>query len=496
MRQEIFRMERVTYTSKGITHLEDFNLQIYKGEIMGLTPINAHGMGEFLQLLQTNLPLYDGYIYYCGEKINSWKRARKTPNRIGIIEAKNRLVEHMTVSDNIFVLRQGFRQEIIKDELLKSQLEPFMQDIGMQIPAEAYVEKLSVFERIVVELMRSVIMEYRLIVLNEISTILNGEELGKLHEIVRHYASQGYSFIYVSLHLEEIMEICDRVALLSNGRIQKVIQKPEMKSETVQGYTKEFDKMVRYHLEYHSVDKQKRKPVLTFSGITCGVLHNLNLAVYKGECLVIQNLDNRVFQTLVKFLTGEKETEAGVSLMEDRAVRIRGNRELAVVSAEPTQSMIFPGMSYMDNLCMGLSQRIPGLWMNHHIRDSIRKEYGPVLGNELFFKQVDELSEKEKYQLVYTRVLLQKPEVVFCIQPFKGADLPHRMYIWKMMEMLLERGMALVILTINLADSMSLADRLIRLGRNGIEEEVEREAFGSLSFEAPWLNLYREEEMK
>lgn len=78
-----------------------------------------------------------------------------------------------------------------------------------------------------------------------------------------------------------------------------------------------------------------------------------------------------------------------------------------------------------------------------------------------------------------------------CVQPFRGADLAHRVFIWKMMEMLLDRGMAVVILTINLADSMSLADRLIRVGKEGIVQEVEKEAFGSLSIAAPWMDLYR-----
>lgn len=493
MRQEILRMERVTYTSKGITQLEDFNLQIYKGEIMGMTPINAHGMNEFLELLQNNLPLYDGYIYYCGEKVNSWRRGRKTPNRIGIIETKSRLVERMTVSDNIFVLRQGFRQEIVQDVLLRKQLKPFMEDIGIKIPAETYVEKLSAFERIIVEILRAVIMEYRLIVLNEISTVLNGGELNKLHEIMRYYAARGYSFIYVSLHLEEIMEICDRVALLSNGRIQKVIQKPEMQSEIVQGYTKEFDKMIRYHLEYHTMGEQEKRKLFSFSDITSGVLHNLNLDIYEKECLVIQNLDNQVFQDMVQLLTGDRRLEAGTCMMEGRSVPMRGNKDFAVISSEPTRSMIFSEMSYMDNLCMGLSQRVSSIWMNRYIRESIRKEYGEFLGEQTFFKDMDELSEKEKYQLVYTRILLQKPKAVFCIQPFKGADLSHRMYIWKMIEMLLDKGMTVVILTINLGDSMSLADRLIRLGNQGIVGEVERKDFGTLSFEAPWLNLYRGE---
>lgn len=110
MKQEIFRMERVTYLEQEIMLLEDFNLQIYRGEIMGMIPVNAHGMTAFLKLLQNNLPLYDGYIYYGGEKINSWKESKKQTNRISIIEGKSRLVENMTVLDNIFVLRQSFGQ--------------------------------------------------------------------------------------------------------------------------------------------------------------------------------------------------------------------------------------------------------------------------------------------------------------------------------------------------------------------------------------------------
>ena len=79
---------------------------------------------------------------------------------------------------------------------------------------------------------------------------------------------------------------------------------------------------------------------------------------------------------------------------------------------------------------------------------------------------VEELSEKQKYQLVYTRVFLQKPEILFCIQPFCGADLAHRMFIWSMLEKFLDKGISVVILSLNLSDSLAMADRLLILGEN------------------------------
>lgn len=490
MRQEVFRMERVTYIDKGIKQLEDFNLQIYQGEIMGLIPINAHGLQELLQLMQTNMPLYDGYVYYCGERINSWKSTRRSGNRIGIIDANSRLVEHMTVTDNIFVLRQGFRQEVIQNKLLRKQLTPFMGDIGMEIPADAYVDKLSAFERVVVELLRAVVAGYRLIVLNEISTVINGEELCKLYDIIHHYGKQGFSFLYVSPHLEEIMEVCDRVALLSNGRIQKVAQGKEMKAEIVEGYTLEFDTMVRYHMENRNPDALRKREILSFNHVTGETLRDFTMKVYEGECLVVQNLDNQVFQDILQVLDGDRKLKMGDCFIAGRKVDLPASKEIAIIAAQPTKTMIFNEMNYMDNLCMGLSRRVSGVW-KRNMRDSVRKEYGPVLGEEVFQIPVERLSERQKYQLVYTRVLLQKPKVVVCVQPFKGADLDHRVFVWKMMEMLLDKGMSVVILTINLADSMSLADRLIRIGKDGILEEVNREDFGSLSIAAPWLSLYR-----
>ena len=181
MRQEIFRMERVTYAEQGVRKLENFNIQIYVGEVMGLIPVNAHGKNAILKLLQNNLALFDGYIYYSGELVNSWRGAVKRSNRVSIIQAKNRMVNGMTVADNIFVLRQGFRQYFLQMSLLNRELAPFMQDIGMDISANTRVENLSAFERVVVELLRAVVGGYRLIVLDEISVFVSEKELRKLY---------------------------------------------------------------------------------------------------------------------------------------------------------------------------------------------------------------------------------------------------------------------------------------------------------------------------
>lgn len=482
MRKEILRMERVTYKEADMTRLEDFNLQIYEGEIMGMLPFNGQGMTALLKLLQVNLPLYDGYIYYNGEQINSWKESSGTHNRIGIIQAQSSLVESMSIADNVFVLRQGFRQKIIQEELLNRQLQPFLKEIGMEMTADTKVEKLSVFQRVIVELLRSVVAGNHLIVLEEIGALISDRELERLHEILRHYAEKGFSFLYISPHFEEENNFCDRVAFLTNGRIWKVIPKEMMKSKIWEvydynRYNMEYNQMVRSHLEKREKEGTQREQYCIWSFYSAAIGRHIEFPIYKGEYLAIQIHENQILQEMIEKMRTE-------TVKEEKA---------AIIQESPTVSMIFRGLSYMDNLCMSLSRRMGNIWKNTKIRGSIRREYEELLGKETFDMRVEDLSERQKYQLIYSRVMLQNPQIVYCIKPFKGADLAHRIHIWKLLEMLLDKGITVVDISLNLSDSLSLADRLLMIEHDGTVKEIPKEEFATVPRNVPWGTFYREE---
>ena len=116
------------------------------------------------------------------------------------------------------------------------------------------MERLTVFQRIIVELLRSVVAGNHLIVLEEIGALISDWELEQLHQILHHYAEKGFSFLYISPHFEEENNFCDRVSFLTNGRIWKAIPKEMMKNQTWEiydynHYNMEYNQMVRFHLE-------------------------------------------------------------------------------------------------------------------------------------------------------------------------------------------------------------------------------------------------------
>ena len=158
------------------------------------------------------------------------------------------------------------------------------------------------------------------------------------------------------------------------------------------------------------------------------------------------------------------------------------------------QTMLFSNLSYLDNLCFTLDHRFHDVWLTNKIKKSLRQEYAELLGEEVFDLRVEELSHKQKYDLIYMRILVQNPKVVFCVQPFKRAEVSIRIHVWELLERFLDKGIAVVILAVNLADSLALADRLIRVGKGRKREEYGRNEFGNLQVEAPWLYLYQEKE--
>ena len=490
MREEILRLERVTCLEQGVVQLEDFNLQIFRGEIMGLLAVNSHGLNTLIRLLRRRLPLQRGYVYYREKQINAWgsEIPDRAPQRIAIIENQSALVSGMTVADNIFVLRPSFKSWLIRPALLRAQLAPVLERLDVDVSPDDYVDRLTSFQRFVVEMLKAVLGGCRLIVLKEIGTFISDADLSRLHGVIRSFASQGVAFLYIGYHFEELREICDRTALLMNGTIPKVL----LRGEPLFSCGEPYYRLVQEQMKRGERPAPAEGAAFRARHVTGGKVQDLSFSARPGECVVIQDLNNQIFGDLLGLLTGDLPLERGTFELCGEPFSPAYTREVAVLLEHADSSMLMKEMSVLDNLCFTLDHRLPGVWRDACLRRGIEKECEGLLDKEMFHLWPDQLTTPQKYDLVYARVLLQKPTVVFCMQPFQGADMELRMRIWNHLERLLDQQAAVVILAVNLADSLSLAQQLIRVHRNAPNEYYSRKDFSSLSNTAPWVDFYQQ----
>ena len=479
MKSEVLRMERVCCSDQGIVQLDGFNLRILSSEITGLLLINNHGLTSLLRLLQRNTPLRYGYVYYRGAQINSWRAPKQRNNRIGLIQSESCLVGGLTVSDNIFVLRPDFRQKLMRPSVFRKQLAPFLESIGIKISADAYVDELTDFERVVVDILKSVMAGCKLIVLTDISANICEAELVKIHQLLKRYAGEGISFLYIDYHFGELRQVCDNIALMSNGRIVKQMQSGELTPESIDKYTLAYNEKIRRQIILPAYEKNMRGTLFEIRDLTGELIDGLSFSVSSGECVALQNVDEQVFGELLSMVGGATRPGRGEILIDGKPASLCPDGEISIIQDLPTKTMIFNELSYFDNLCFLLDRRLPGIWRDDRLRAGVRREYAAILGEDVFDSRIDLLSETQKYYLVYTRVAIRRPKVVFCAQPFRRADMELRMHITGLMKMLLDKGVALVALAVNLADCLPLADKLIRIRKDQPPEVYAREEFAS-----------------
>lgn len=451
-------MDRVAYRENGVQMLTSFDMHIAEGEILGLLPLNSYGLTSLLDVMTQNPPLQYGFVFYREKRINSWRDPRPRRNPIGLIYNKSQLANGLSLADNVFVLREGFRAWYIRPKLLQSQLRLLFREIGVDIPIDTYPENLSHFQRIVVELLRAKVAGYRLIVLHDAAALLDEAELEQLRRIIRHCAREGMSFLYIGFRPEELTAICDRISIFSNGRILQTADTPDALGQILDCFTAD-----EQHNEGAQAMALQGNAVLQAVGLSRGKAEGLDFSVYPDECVVLLDPHNRA-DLLVDILSGEPTPTDGKLLLYGKPITGQANRDIAVIQESPSQSMIFPKLSYFDNLFLCCDHQLPQLWRNPQMQRRLAREYAQRNHDaELFQQPVEALTEMEKYDLVYNRILLQKPKVAICVRPFKSADIELREHILQLIEQLRKKQIAVVISTANASACIPVANRVVSI---------------------------------
>ena len=300
------------------------------------------------------------------------------------------------------------------------------------------------------------------------------------------------------MHFEEICSICTSTAIFNNGTVEMTA---DLKDEEERSGLSESIYRVYAESFYRKVSgaisgQPKEDGSAPAAEIRTDILPS-PVCLHRGECLALQFLDTKLYQKLVRSFSRPFEDDTVHFEFPEEKKRNRfisrpgldRLRRIAVVAENAPETMIFPEMSVMDNLCMNMDHSFPGIWHNRRMRSMMKEEYIRITGRDIFDRNVSELTRNERTELIYMRIRLQKPLVLIAEQPFKGADVALRQKIWQLLERIRDEGVAVLILTVSMSDSLTLADRVIRIGPGGKTSEYGKDAFSELPSSMPWTNI-------
>lgn len=482
MRNEILRMERVTLIEDGVTLLNNLNLNIYSGEITGLLSLNAIGRSALLDLICQNQPIHFGRIYFDEKLVNSHRHSDMSYNPVVMIEKKPYLVDTLTVSDNVFVFNKGFKDFVINPYRLNRMLEELTEEIGIEIDGDTQVDWLSGFECCVIEILKAFVSKAKLIILQDLSSFLNGREMSRLHEIMNHFTKRGISFLYVCNQYDEIYKYCDCAAIMENGKICSILRKQDMGERKfdypmlIKRSLSEIDN-IDLKLKTENRKDNDRQPAFKMENVYSDSIKGISLSVARGECIVIIDTDDTFIEDMIQIINGKDVKSGTICVGTDTLSASKEKHRTAIIPEKPIQNMLFPHLSYRDNLCFTADKRLSGFWRSARIQKSIAKEFFPIVGDNIYVKNINNLSIKELYCLAYHRIYFQNPKIAICIKPFFTIDYSLRLYVAELIQKLSGKGISLIILEKNISGLLSIADRTIMIRDGQISEEFNYNQF-------------------
>lgn len=472
-------MENVITEYSKNANLDNVNFHMFQGEIMGLIELDAHGKDVLIDVICKNSKIKYGRIYYENKLVNSYRFSSDSENKVYVLRQSSQLINDLTVVDNVFVLRKGFKKYVVNRKILDVQLIQLMEEIGVNINPREICLNLSEYERCTVEILKAMIQNVKLIIIDDISDVLSTNDLEAFKRLIVKLVQREYSILYIGNHHEEVFSICNRVALMEEGKIIKVFEKNEMSNENILPYT------ISYEETEVIKPSQMQNRKITFRNITTGYLQNLSFEVQKGECIVLYDRNNKVPNDIIQCLCGESELTEGIIELDQKVVTTNNqdkmlHSDIAIIGEEATKSMIFYDLSYIDNLCFLLDHKTNKSQISWKVKKSIQKEFYKELGDDLYKANIRGLDKKSLYNLVYYRIYLLNPQVVFIAQPFSNADMFVRRHIIELIRTLKRKGIAIVILAVSISDSLYVADKLILIENGTKKQEYLPDSFSKL----------------
>lgn len=479
MKKEIVRFENVTRQEDGATYLDNFSFYICEGEILGLVSVNDRGKSELLKLLARNLPIDFGRIYFEGRLVNSYLNSDYAVNKVYTIDEKSSLIQDLSIADNIFVMRPGFRKYVINETVLMEQALRVFQELSFDINLNQRVSRLSTMERIIVEAAKAYLMGCRLLIFLSPEKIISQADYEKFHQFLLKLKKLNVASLYICYHHWIMFEICDRIALFSSGRIKRIFEKKDFHQTAFAPYVLSFEGYKAYRCQAAG------DPIIQLDNLSSIAIQHLNLSAGPGECITLLDSDNQVTDELLDILTGLETDYEGSILCQGRDIRKQKgdclDRSMIILDDNPTETFLFQEMSYLENLSFLLDRKLRKSILKPAFLHSVRNEYYREAGELVDERHIGGLTLREKYGLIYNKISLFHPKILIIKKPFAYGDMRCRNYILERLKALKESGISILLLTNYITDCLYLSDRIevIKNGQNIVS--LHPEEYGIIS---------------
>jgi len=484
---ETVEMRGIVKQFPGVLANDHINFDVHVGEVHTLLGENGAGKSTLMKILYGIYHQDEGEIYVNGKLVNIRSPLDAIRLGIGMVHQHFMLVPTLTVAENVALGLPSSRKFLLDLDMVTERIKELVKINGLYVDPEAKVWQLSVGEQQRVEILKVLYRGASLLILDEPTAVLTPQEVEELFHVLRSMIKRGYTIIFISHKLREVLSLSNRITILRDGNVVKTLPAVEATQEKLARLM--VGREVLLQVEHPSV--KLGKVALALEGIWVKgdeglpALRGIDLEVHSGEILGIAGVSGNGQSELAEVIAGLRKPTQG-------KVFIKG---INVTNWSPSQLLEY-GLSYIPEERMrdGVVQEF-NIEENLILKDHIHPPYAK--GIFMNFNKIGQESERlienfdirtpSRYtslkslsggniqKLILARELSRKPSVLVAAQPTRGLDISATEYVHRqLIEQRIKLKTATLLISDDLDEILSLADRIAVIYEGEIMGVVKR----------------------
>ncbi len=469
----VIEMLHITKEFPGIKANDDITLQLRRGEIHALLGENGAGKSTLMSVLFGLYQPEAGEIRKDGKKVEITDPNAATALGIGMVHQHFKLVDVFTVLDNIILGAETTKAGFLQKKEARAKVQALSEKYGLYVDPDALIEDITVGMQQRVEILKMLYRDNDILIFDEPTAVLTPQEIEELMQIMKNLAAEGKSILFISHKLNEIMEVSDRVTVLRKGRYVGTVN-------TCDTNKQELSNMMVGRPVQLEVVKEPAHPgraVLEVEDLCVAshthkrnAVNHVSFTVRAGEILCIAGIDGNGQTELVHGLTGLDRSTGKITLcgkdISHASIRQRGG-DMSHIPEDRHKHGLILDFTLEENLVL---QRFREPQFQKHgfiRRDAVRKYAEKLIGQydvrsgQGPVTTARSMSGGNQQKAIIAREIDRDKDLIVAVQPTRGLDVGAIEYIHGQLVAERDRGKAVLLVSLELDEVMSLSDRIL-----------------------------------
>jgi ribose transport system ATP-binding protein len=476
--QAILEAKNIVKRFPGTLALNNVDITVYAGEAHALVGENGAGKSTLMNIIGGVFPADSGTITFLGNEVAFKNTEEAQSAGIGFVHQELNLCTHLKASENIFMGRMPkTRWNTIDKKKLYGESKKLLNRLNSDIDPNRLVSELTIAQRQIIEIVKALSLNIKLLILDEPTSSLTVQEAKLLFQIIRDIKKEGIAVLYISHRMEEIFEVCDTVTVLRDGERVQSLKIEDVTVEQV------IQMMVGREIKnlYPSKSGTTGASFLQVENFSNErIFHDVSFEVKKGEILGFYGLVGAGRSEVMRAICAIDPCQRGKLFLEGSpfyAAKYKDliDRGIAYITEDRKAQGLFLYRPIAQNIsASNLRQVAQGMFIQRSIENQLADKFNSLLSIKCSSIQdhVNNLSGGNQQKVMIGKWLAITPKLLILDEPTRGIDVGAKSEIHKLLRQLCDEGVCVVLISSELPEVIGMCDRVIVMHEGVITDEL------------------------